>query len=310
MSPTLGPAQSLDRLANRRGDALFLAQLMRAPDTRYLVLVAGKPVIRSNADRSEARLAWLRREELATVAAIEQQAVLLGATEGDGAGRFAIALEEPLAAGLPHLQPAVDLRSLAMQGVLPSDELSLAGQAKALYHWHEDNRYCGSCGTHTEPADGGWKRQCRECGRVFFPRLDPVVIMLVSDGARCVLAHEPRFPERMFSTLAGFVEPGEDIAHAVKRETREEVGLEVTEVRFHAAQPWPFPHALMLGCFARAQPAELTIDRAEISVARWFTRAEAAAMLAGHHPDGLWVPGPQAIAHWLIRAFIDGRNAT
>lgn len=304
MHPTLGAATLLDRLAHRRGDAALLDRLRHAREARFMVLVDGKPVIRSNPNRTMTRLAWHSPTELAVLGEALEHALFLGVERPSGAGRFALSLCGPEAERvLGVLTPAVDLRSLASQGVMPSDELSLAGQAKALFHWHGDNRCCGRCGAPTRPTDGGWKRACTACGHVTFPRLDPVVIMLVSDGERCVLAHEPRFPERMYSTLAGFVEPGEDIAAAVRRETREEVGLEVVDVGFHSAQPWPFPHSLMLGCLARARPAELIVDPTEIAHARWLTRAEVGSMLDGTHPEGLWVPGPQAIAHWLIRAF-------
>lgn len=311
MNPTLGAATLLDRLAHRRADAQFLERLRSAGDARFMVLRDGKPVVRSNPDRTATRLAWLSAAELRGLGETLEHALLLGVERMSGSGRFALSLSETEAGrGAATLTPAVDLRSLATQGVMPSDELSLAGQAKALFHWHEDNRCCGRCGAATRAVDGGWKRACTACAHVIFPRLDPVVIMLVGDGERCVLAHEPRFPERMYSTLAGFVEPGEDIAAAVRRETREEVGLEVVDVRFHSAQPWPFPHSLMLGCLAIAPPGRLVVDATEIADARWLSRSEVRSMLEGTHPEGLWVPGPQAIAHWLIRAFADGHPAT
>lgn len=311
MKPTLGTAGTLDRLAHRRGERALLEALRRDAAARAMVLVGGKPVIRSTPDRTAAELAWLATSALPGLESTATAEVFLGVEPTSGAGRFALALPEHAALGWqPVLSPAVDLRSLATQGVLSPDELSLAGQAKALHHWHEDNRCCGRCGAQTRPADGGWKRACTACGRVTFPRLDPVVIMLVHDGGRCVLAHEPRFPERMYSTLAGFVEPGEDIAAAVRRETREEVGLVIEEVVFHSAQPWPFPHSLMLGCLARARHGRLAVDTNEIAAADWFTREEAGTMLDATHPKGLWVPGPQAIAHWLIRAFVEGTFAT
>ena len=153
--------------------------------------------------------------------------------------------------------------------------------------------------------DGGWRRQCAPCGKEVFPRLDPVVIMLVHDGDSCVLAHEPRYSPGMFSCLAGYIEPGEDIAHAVIRETREEIGVAVTDVAYHASQPWPFPHFLMIGCSAKTigTRPHLAIDTTEIVEARWFSREEASQMLERTHPAGLWVPGAQAIAHHLIRSF-------
>jgi NAD+ diphosphatase len=151
---------------------------------------------------------------------------------------------------------------------------------------------------------GGWKRVCRNCRREEFPRTDPVVIMLVTDGSRCVLGRERHFAERMYSALAGFVEPGEDIEHAVRRETKEEVGLEIGAVRFALSQPWPFPHSLMIGCMAKAEPHPLVVSTAELEAARWFSRGEVQQMLAGEHPEGLSLPGPHAIAHALVNRWL------
>jgi NAD+ diphosphatase len=155
--------------------------------------------------------------------------------------------------------------------------------------------------------DAGWKRKCWACGQEHFPRTDPVVIMLIIDpsGDRVLLGHEARFMENMWSTLAGFLEPGEDIAHAVRREVWEEAGIRVGDVRFHSAQPWPFPYSLMLGCHGYAETTEINIDPNEILAARWFSREEIGQMLERTHPEGLWVPGQQAIARALIKAFAD-----
>jgi NAD+ diphosphatase len=133
-----------------------------------------------------------------------------------------------------------------------------------------------------------------------------VVIMLITDGSRCLLAHEHRYAEKMFSTLAGFIEPGEDIEHAVRREVFEETGVQVGEVGFHSSQPWPFPHSLMLGCVGKAETTNLVVDTNELAEARWFSRDDARLMLARKHPDGLTVPGKQAIANALITSFVEG----
>jgi NAD+ diphosphatase len=146
---------------------------------------------------------------------------------------------------------------------------------------------------------------CWACKTEWFPRTDPVVIMLVTDGDRCLLAHEHRFGDRMFSTLAGFIEPGEDVEHAVRREVLEETSIRVGEVKYHSSQPWPFPHSLMLGCIGRAETTEISVDSGEIAEARWFTREEARLMLERRHPEGLNVPGRQAIANALISSFVD-----
>ena len=138
-----------------------------------------------------------------------------------------------------------------------------------------------------------------------FPRTDPVVIMLAIDGERCLLGRSGRFAANSWSCLAGFVEPGETIEEAVRREVREEAGVVVGNVKYFRSQPWPFPSSLMIGCHARAISREITVDRNELEDARWFSRAEVAAMLVGRHPHGLTTPPPVAIAHHLIRAWVE-----
>ena len=235
-------------------------------------------------------------------------ALFLGVDKA-GNGHFAVAVTEHRTRHVPgaieKLRPIVDLRSLAMQGVMSPEELSLCGQARALAQWHENARCCGHCGGTTLVKDGGWRRKCWACGLEWFPRTDPVVIMLITDGDRCLLAHEHRYGDKMYSALAGFIEPGEDIEHAVRREVLEETNIKVGEVKYHSSQPWPFPHSLMLGCIGRAETTEITIDSGEIAEARWFTRADARLMLERRHPEGLNVPGKQAIANALITSFVD-----
>ena len=267
-----------------------------------------KPVIRSNAQRTEAKLAWFSHAELTEFGLPSAEALFLGVDKASNA-HFALAVTEHRTRNVPgaieKLRPIVDLRSLAMQGIMSPEELSLCGQARALAQWHENARCCGHCGGTTLVKDGGWKRKCWACGLEWFPRTDPVVIMLVTDGSRCLLAHEHRYGDKMFSALAGFIEPGEDIEHAVRREVFEETGVKVGEVKFHSSQPWPFPHSLMLGCIGQAETTELVIDTVEIAEARWFTRSDARLMLERRHPDGLTVPGKQAIANTLIASFVD-----
>jgi len=310
--PTLGAATLLERQSDRRADAAYLEGLLAAPGARFLVLADQKPVIRSNPERTEGHIRWFTRDELQRVGLPVADSLFLGVDPPTGGGRFAVAVTEHRArnapGGLEMMRPIVDLRSLAMQGVLPPEELSLLGLAKGLAAWHENTRCCGHCGGTTLVKDGGWKRKCWACGQEHFPRTDPVVIMLIIDPAndRCMLGHEARFAEKMWSTIAGFIEPGEDIEHAVRRETKEETSIELGDVRFHSSQPWAFPHSLMIGCIGIARTTEIKIDPNEIVDARWFPRAEVKQMLEGKHPDGLWVPGQQAIARALITAFVEG----
>lgn len=201
---------------------------------------------------------------------------------------------------------AEPLRALASGRLLDADTESQLGQAEHLLNWHARNRFCGKCGTPTLSDAAGYRRRCPGCDDVQFPRTDPVSIMLIHDGAgRCLLGRSPRFPEKMWSCLAGFIEPGETLEQAVRRETMEEAGIVVGEVRYHSSQPWPFPGSLMIGCIALATSTEIRFDTVELEDCRWFGRDEVKAMIAETHPDGLTAPKPFAIAHHLAQAFVD-----
>lgn len=306
--PTVGATLMLDRLALKRSDADFIKSTHNAPGARFLLLADLKPVIRSNPERTAATLAWFSLDELTEFRLPVEEALFLGVDDASN-GHFAVAVTEHRTRHVPgaveKLRPIVDLRSLAMQGTMSPEELSLCGQARALAQWHENARCCGRCGGQTLVLDGGWRRKCWACKTNWFPRTDPVVIMLITDGARCLLGHEHRFAEKMYSTLAGFIEPGEDIEHAVRREVLEETSIKVGEVKYHSSQPWPFPHSLMLGCIGRAETTEISIDSGELAEARWFTREDARAMMERRHPEGLGVPGKHAIANALITSFLD-----
>jgi NAD+ diphosphatase len=306
--PTVGAMLMLDRLGLKRGDAEFISSQLAAPAARFMLLADLKPVIRSNPERTTAKLAWFSNEELTEFGLPVAEALFLGIDKAS-TPHFALSVTEHRTRNVPgaieKLRPIVDLRSLAMQAAMSPEELSLCGQARALAQWHDNARCCGRCGSNTLVRDGGWRRQCWACKAEWFPRTDPVVIMLITDGERCLLAHELRFTDKMYSTLAGFIEPGEDIEHAVRREVLEETNIRVGEVKYHSSQPWPFPHSLMLGCIGRAETTEITIDSGEIAEARWFTRKDAQLMLERRHPEGWHVPGRQAIANALITSFVE-----
>ena len=209
--PTVGSTLVLDRLGPRRSDAEFLKSKLEAPGARFLVLADLKPVVRSNAQRTEAKLAWFSHQDLTGFGFPVADAFFLGIDKASN-GHFALAVTEHRTRNVPgaieKLRPIVDLRSLAMQGIMSPEELSLCGQARALAQWHENARCCGHCGGTTLVKDGGWRRKCWACGLEWFPRTDPVVIMLITDGERCLLAHEHRYGDKMYSALAGFIEPG------------------------------------------------------------------------------------------------------
>ncbi len=310
--PTVRTTTLLDREGMKRSDAAFISTQLASKQARFMILADLKPVINASADKKSGSLRWFNPGDIARLELPTADALLLGLDRKTQAPHFALAFSEHRANAAPHsvemLRPAVDLRSLAMQGVLSPEDLSLAGQARALAAWHQNAHHCGHCGGSNQMKDGGWKRKCWACGMEHFPRTDPVVIMLIVDPAndRCLLGHEARFAEKMYSTLAGFIEAGEDIEHAVQREVWEEAGIRVGDVHFHSTQPWPFPHSLMIGCIGIAETTEINIDPVEIQEARWFKRDEVALMAEGKHPEGCWVPGQQAIARALITAFIDG----
>ena len=317
--PTVAATTLLDREGPKRADAAWIAVQRAADSGRYLMFCDLKPVIIPGADSGSAALRWLSRADVARLLLDDADALFLGLDRQTGAPHFAIAISEATAQTLPGaadmLRPAVDLRSLAMQGAITPEEQSLAGQARALAQWHENQKHCGKCGSPTKANDGGWRRKCtgpdsgpnKACGLDQFPRTDPVVIMLVTDGERCILAHEHRYQNNMYSTLAGFLEPGEDIEHAVRREVMEETNIKVGRVDYHSSQPWPFPHSLMMGCIAWAESTEITIDPNEIKAARWFSREEALSMLEKRHTEGLTAPAKHAIAHELVRSFVEGK---
>jgi NAD+ diphosphatase len=187
---------------------------------------------------------------------------------------------------------------------LASNEIAILGQAKALIDWHKRHAFCAQCGAVTHLSDGGYRRICPQCKAEHFPRTDPAVIMLVTAGDHCLLGRNKRFAGGHYSTLAGFIEPGESIEEAVRREVYEEVRVRVGSVHYYASQPWPFPSSLMIGCFAQSLSHEIEVDGNEILAARWFDRAEVKRMLDGESEVKL--PRRDAIAYHLIRHWADG----
>lgn len=199
-------------------------------------------------------------------------------------------------------------RSRAAMMALHGGELAIWGTARSVLDWHARHRFCARCGQPTVPAKGGWQRDCPACNSQHFPRVDPVAIMLVECGGQLLLGRQSRFPERSYSALAGFVEPGETIEEAVIREVFEEAGVRVRDVAYIASQSWPFPSQLMIGCIAQADSMALNIDTSEIEDARWFTRAEVAEALAREQDSASFVPPPkQAIAHHMLGWWLENR---
>jgi NAD+ diphosphatase len=230
----------------------------------------------------------------------------------DGAAVFGMGIKaEAVEKLLTRNDVAVtELRGMAMQGVVPPNELSAIAMAKSMVSWHQRHGFCANCGTRSAMKEGGWKRDCPNCKAEHFPRTDPVVIMFVSLGDKALLGRQKQFMPGMYSCLAGFVEAAETIEDAVRREIFEESGIRVTDVNYYMTQPWPYPSSLMIGCTARAISEDIVVDRVELEDARWFDRDELALMHKRQHPDGLFAAHPFAIAHHLIGQWLHGGSET
>ncbi|QLH69816.1 NAD(+) diphosphatase [Rhodopseudomonas palustris] len=294
----------LDRAAHLRGNDAKLMAMEERGDTRAYVVHRDSLLVKHEASGPRAEL---------TI----QEALALGANPGtiflglrNGAAVFGMGIGTPAADKLAGRTDAglAELRGLAMQGVLPVEQLSAIAMAKSLVNWHQRHGYCANCGTRTAMGQGGWKRDCPSCKAEHFPRTDPVVIMLVTRGDQCLLGRQKQFPAGMYSCLAGFVEAAETIEDAVRREIVEESGILCTDVRYYMTQPWPYPSSLMIACTATATSDDITVDLTELEDARWFSRDEAAQMLKREHPDGLLGPHPFAIAHHLLGRWLEGQS--
>ena len=305
LSARLGYAETgLDRLAEHRDDKARMAELAGSPLARALVIAGDIPLLRQTGGELDP---LFRMDEPAGFGSVRETTFL--GVDGD-APVFGIQLD----ARTPDDQSgdalvSIDLRTLATRGMLPPATLGRLGQAKSLLYWHQRHRFCAHCGQPTTSSAAGWRRECASCGAQHFPRTDPVAIMLAVRGDKCVLGRSGRFAATMYSCLAGFIEPGETIEDAVRRELFEESGVHISRVRYLASQPWPFPASLMIGCLAHSTTEELVVDHNELEDARWFTRDEVRAMVEQRHPDGLTCPPPIAIAHSLMRAWaVDGEE--
>jgi len=282
---------SVDREAERRTDEAWLGHAWASPAALVLVVGDGQTLVAESA----------AGPQLALVPPAEAPAgerYLLGVE--NGSAYWAVS------APPPRPQPGQRLAGLREVGALLDDrDAGLLVEAVALANWHATHPHCPRCGAATEPVEAGHVRRCVADGSQHFPRTDPAVIMLVHDGAdRCVLGRQAVWPPRRFSTLAGFVEPGESAEQAVAREVSEEVGLLVTDVRYRASQPWPFPSSLMLGFTARATREVIAVDRNEIEEARWFSRAGLRAAVDARE---VLLPPPVSIAWRLITDWVAGR---
>lgn len=288
----------INRHSEKRSDDVVAAALSNA-DARMLLVGDGQILVDQKGGEGNA---FFRMDEAAALLPALNKTIYLGLQDdmpilAGPSGRDAASLPEGIA--------AIDYRSAYTQGLIPQDQIGAMAQAVSLLSWHDSHKFCGRCGSETVMRDGGYRRTCPHCEAQHFPRTDPVAIMMVVRGDKCLLARGAHFGVGMYSCLAGFIEPGETIENAVRRETMEETNLPVGRVLYHASQPWPFPYSLMIGCHAEALSDAYTLDKAELEDGRWFTRPEVVQMLDRTHPDGLMTPPRGAIAAHLIRSWVE-----
>ncbi|WP_197274579.1 NAD(+) diphosphatase [Novosphingobium sp. AAP83] len=283
--------EGLDRADHIRGDAEKLGALMdwRA---RLLKLEGIDPVI-----APDGGLDWGTLADADPAAEL----VFLGLKD-DGRACFAQVTPAIIGSVAPP-----NPRLWSAMGLLSASDLAIYGGARSLVDWHARHRFCARCGHATVLAKGGWQRSCSNdaCKAEHFPRVDPVTIMTVECEGELLLGRQPRFPPRRYSALAGFVEPGESLESAVKREVLEEAGVKARAVEYVASQPWPFPSSLMIGCHAYADDKTIVIDETELDDARWFTREEVAYAMSGAEDGAFIAPPPFAVAHHLLKWWLE-----
>lgn len=284
---------ALDRAAEIRMNSRALEALASDPTARVLPIWKGKPLLVG----PPRALGWL--EPAHPIVAEAAERLFLG-RDTDGP-RFAADVSswepedmpetlgaffdpsEQVHPGLPHGYVFAELRGAMSE--LSARDAELSAMGRALVTWHDNHRYCARCGEPSEMTQGGWQRTCATCGAHHFPRTDPVVIMLITHGNDVLIGRSPGWPEGMYSLLAGFIEPGETIEAAVRREVLEESGVQVGAVGYLASQPWPFPSSLMIGCWGKAKSRDIHIDPAEIEAAKWVSREDMAEIVAGRDPQ-------------------------
>lgn len=308
---------ALDRAADLRGDIPALAACMQDKDARTVVIWRGKPLISGDDATVLARLPL----DHPVLAEARETPVLLGREEGRAVFSHDISAWEPAGLDATQLGAFLDqseqshpsfeagMRFSELRRVmtwLSPRDAELAATAKAIHGWHATHGFCARCGAASETHMAGWQRTCPSCGAHHFPRTDPVVIMLITHANKTLLGRSAIWPQGMYSCLAGFVEPGETIEAAVRREVFEEAGIRVGDVRYVASQPWPFPSSLMFGCQGIALDEQINMDPDELEDALWISREDLAEVFAGNRTDIL--PARKgSIAHFLLRNWLADR---
>jgi NAD+ diphosphatase len=297
--PNVFAGPYLDRAAHLRKDAAFVAAALRDPDAAFIPVWRSRSLLRREPQGWSAGL--IDAGHPFRLAMPDDDLVMLGRFRG----RICFAAEvqgESPPDGLPEAMSFEDLRLIG--GQLSTDEAGLVAYARAMVSWRRRNRHCGTCGARTTSTSAGHVMKCSNeaCGEEHFPRLDPAIIVLVTDGERALLGRQASWPAGRYSTVAGFVEPGESLEDAVVREVLEETGVTVIDAEYHSSQPWPFPSSLMIGFIAAAAPGAVPRADEELEDARWFTRADIAEGAVG-------LPPPQSVSFRLIEHWYDAGSS-
>ncbi len=290
-------AKPVDRAAHHRLDAGWLDAAFKKDNVLVFLMQDGAPLVQGNGG-----LLWLGAQAGA-LASIRER-LFLG-VDKEGTAIFALDMKAQFqldTSPIAGLGAFTEARA-AFSG-LAAMEANLASTARSLFLWHASHRFCAKCGQASDLAEAGWKRVCPACKAEHFPRTDPVAIMLAVKGDKCLLGRQSIWPPGFYSCLAGFVEPGETVEQAAARELKEEAGIQADweSAEYLFAQPWPFPSSLMVGLILQASTEAITIDEAELEEARWFTRAEARAIINGAH-DSVYTPPEMAVAHHILKVW-------
>lgn len=301
----------LDRADRLRGDDAEIARRLADPASRVTPYWMGKPLF--DLMEEGPRLTWLSAQD--EIVANGPPPIFMGLDENNVA-HFAVDAsyiappdEKPAefvdkrTLDLSETRKFIDLRAIMAE--IDHGDAGIAAAAKGIFEWRATHGFCANCGAKNEVSFAGWRMDCKTCDRQHFPRTDPVVIMLILHGDRVLLGRQAIWPEKMYSLLAGFMEPGETVEEAVRREVSEEAGVPVGDIRYVTSQPWPFPASLMIGCAGRALSDEISIDEREIEDAIWVPRDEVAAALIGEN-ERIAPARKGAVAQVILKSWVDG----
>ncbi len=301
-------ADALNRCGAKRKDVEWVNSLKASSDARFLIQANDSFVCNQEQVNEPFLHSKLMLERLNIADALT---IFLGIDEGDGDrpyfGVRYTSDPETLDEALEKLGPyaAYGLRGIAMKSAASQRVLGMMAQAASVGRWHVTHQMCSKCGAPTEVVEAGYRRDCPSCSAQHFPRTDPAVIMIITHGDKFLLGRPYHLMENVYTTLAGFVEPGETFEDAVRREVFEEAGIKVGKVEYVASQPWPFPSNIMIGFHGEALTTDLNVDYEEMEDCQWFSKEETLMMLRGEAESGLFCPPDISIAHYLIKKFVE-----